>query len=222
VLTHCNAGALATAGYGTALGGFEPPSRQASKFTSSPMKPSLPPGIAPHRMGAYEGQHPRHTDRRQHGGSDDGAGQDSGGHRRRRPHCANGDTANKIGTYSVAIWPGNTAFRCTLPRHFPPSIWKPLMAREFPSSSGLPARSRTSAAGRCPAGVAVENPAFDVTPRATSAPSSPSAAWPRHRSTTPCGSLEKATRQPSRGFPKRCIRGASAALDFCSVCSCPW
>ena len=42
VLTHCNAGALATAGYGTALGvirarGLEP----AKRSTSSPMKPGL-------------------------------------------------------------------------------------------------------------------------------------------------------------------------------------
>ena len=39
VLTHCNAGALATAGYGTALGVIRAAVEQARKFTSTPTRP---------------------------------------------------------------------------------------------------------------------------------------------------------------------------------------
>ncbi len=39
VLTHCNAGALATAGYGTALGVIRAAVEQGKKFTSMPTKP---------------------------------------------------------------------------------------------------------------------------------------------------------------------------------------
>ena len=40
VLTHCNAGALATGGYGTALGVIRAPSSRATRSTSSPTRPA--------------------------------------------------------------------------------------------------------------------------------------------------------------------------------------
>ena len=65
VLTHCNAGALATAGYGTALGVIRAARgiRQA-RGRLRRRDPPLPPGSAPHRLGTGPGRHTRHPHHR--------------------------------------------------------------------------------------------------------------------------------------------------------------
>jgi methylthioribose-1-phosphate isomerase len=69
ILTHCNAGALATAGYGTALG-----------------DPAAPSGRAPHRLGARQGSDPGRGDHRLDGRVDHGQARRRPRRRRRRPH----------------------------------------------------------------------------------------------------------------------------------------
>ena len=86
VLTHCNAGALATAGYGTALGVIRAAheARQADLRHRHRDAP-VPAGRAPHRLGAQEGPHPGDADHRQHGRALHEARRDRRGDRRRRP-----------------------------------------------------------------------------------------------------------------------------------------
>ena len=78
--------------------------------------------------------------------------------------AANGDTANKIGTYGVAILAGNTAFRSMSRRRARRSIFA---SRREP----IPIEERDPAevthgfgTATAPAGVRVYSPAFDVTP----------------------------------------------------------
>jgi methylthioribose-1-phosphate isomerase len=79
--------------------------------------------------------------------------------------AANGDVANKIGTYSVAV--------LAKEHGIPFYVAAPLSTVDFetPDGSGIPIEQRdgkevTHIAGRqmVPDGVEVENPAFDVTP----------------------------------------------------------
>ena len=104
VLTHCNAGALATAGYGTALGVVRAAREAGKKIAvfADETRPFLA-GRAPDRLGAAQGPHPGDGDRRQYGGERAA---------RRARSCvivgtdrtaANGDVANKIGTYPLAV-----------------------------------------------------------------------------------------------------------------------
>ena len=60
VLTHCNAGALATAGYGTALGVIRAArrERQADRCLRR-RDPPVPARRAPHRLGTAAGRHSR-------------------------------------------------------------------------------------------------------------------------------------------------------------------
>jgi hypothetical protein len=67
VLTHCNAGALATCGYGTALGVIRGHRARPADRRLRRRNPSLPARRAPHRMGADGRQHPHHRPLRQHG-----------------------------------------------------------------------------------------------------------------------------------------------------------
>jgi methylthioribose-1-phosphate isomerase len=166
ILTHCNAGALATAGYGTAVGVIRAahergrvamvwvdetrPVMQGSRLTAWEM---VKDGI-PHRLI-----------------SDVAAGfvmkrgevdlVVTGADR----IAANGDTANKIGTYSVAV----------LARHhgIPFYVAAPFSTIDpaIPSGAAIPIEERDAnevrrAGGRqtAPAETPVYNPAFDVTP----------------------------------------------------------
>jgi methylthioribose-1-phosphate isomerase len=166
ILTHCNAGALATAGYGTAVGVIRAahergrvamvwvdetrPVMQGSRLTAWEM---VKEGI-PHRLI-----------------SDVAAGfvmkrgevdlVVTGADR----IAANGDTANKIGTYSVAV----------LARHhgIPFYVAAPFSTIDasIPSGAAIPIEERDGnevrrTAGRqtAPAETPVYNPAFDVTP----------------------------------------------------------
>ncbi len=166
LLTHCNAGALATAGYGTALGVVRSawaaerlervyadetrPRLQGAKLTTwECVQEGIPVTLITDNMAA---------------------------------HCmklgkidvvvvgadriaANGDAANKIGTYSVAL--------CAKAHNIPFYVAAPLSTIDFQltDGSGIPIEERdpseihtVGAARLCPPGVEFYNPAFDVTP----------------------------------------------------------
>ena len=166
VLTHCNAGALATAGYGTALGVIRAaieqgkkihvyadetrPFLQGARLTAWELtKDSIPTTlIADNMAGALM---------RQGKISAIVVGADR--------IAANGDTANKIGTYTVAVLAKEHAI--------PFYVAAPISTVDLdtPDGSKIPIEQRnakevTHIAGRqmVPEGVLIENPAFDVTP----------------------------------------------------------
>lgn len=166
VLTHCNAGALATCGYGTALGVIRAaieqgknihvyadetrPFLQGSRLTAwELMKDGIPTTVISDNMaGAMMKQ-----------GKIDAivVGADR--------IAANGDVANKIGTYTVAILAKEHGIPFYVAAPFS------TIDLETPDGSRIPIEQRspqevTHIAGKlvAPEGVAVENPAFDVTP----------------------------------------------------------
>jgi len=166
VLTHCNAGALATCGYGTALGVIRAavesgkkiqvyadetrPFLQGSRLTAwELMKDGIPTTVISDNMaGAMMKQGKI-------------AAVVVGADR----IAANGDVANKIGTYTLAI--------LAKEHGIPFYVAAPLSTvdLETPDGSQIPIEQRSSRevthfAGKLvtPDGVKVENPAFDVTP----------------------------------------------------------
>jgi methylthioribose-1-phosphate isomerase len=166
VLTHCNAGALATAGYGTALGVIRAaieqgkkihvyadetrPFLQGSRLTAwELMKDGIPTTVISDNMaGAMMKQG-------KIGAIVVGADR----------IAANGDVANKIGTYTVAV--------LAKEHGIPFYVAAPISTVDLATAdgSGIPieqrnAREVTHIAGKqmVPDGVGVENPAFDVTP----------------------------------------------------------
>jgi methylthioribose-1-phosphate isomerase len=166
VLTHCNAGALATAGYGTALGVIRAaveagkkihvyadetrPFLQGSRLTAwELMKDGIPTTVISDNMsGAMMRQG-------KIGAIVVGADR----------IAANGDVANKIGTYTVAV----LAKEHSIPFYVAAPI--STVDLETPDGSKIPIEQRnprevTHIAGKqmVPDGVSIENPAFDVTP----------------------------------------------------------
>jgi methylthioribose-1-phosphate isomerase len=166
VLTHCNAGGLATADYGTALAVMFSAAEQGRRFQvyADETRPLLQGA----RLTAWE---------LHHAGipvtliCDSMAGQVM---KERRVQlaivgadriAANGDTANKIGTYSVAL----LARAHGIPFYVAaPSSTFDL---SLPNGDGIPIEQRdpreiTNGFGRptAPDGIHVYNPAFDVTP----------------------------------------------------------
>jgi len=166
VLTHCNAGALATAGYGTALGVIRAavengknlhvfadetrPFLQGARLTAwELMKDGIPTTLISDNMAGYimaQGKISAVI-----------VGADR--------IAANGDTANKIGTYSVAILAKEHGIPFYVAAPFS------TVDLETPDGSKIPIEQRASTevthlAGKqiAPTGVNVENPAFDVTP----------------------------------------------------------
>jgi methylthioribose-1-phosphate isomerase len=166
VLTHCNAGALATAGYGTALGVIRAavesgkqiqvfadetrPFLQGSRLTAwELMKDNIPTTlIADNMAGAMMRL-----------GKIDAVivGADR--------IAANGDVANKIGTYTVAV--------LAKEHGIPFYVAAPISTVDLDTTDGskIPIEQRASTevthlAGKqiAPDAVRVENPAFDVTP----------------------------------------------------------
>lgn len=168
LLTHCNAGALATAGYGTALGVVRSawradrlaqvyadetrPRLQGAKLTAwECVQEGIPVTVITDSMAAHCMQQ----------GLIDAVvvGADR--------IAANGDTANKIGTYSVAL--------CAQAHHIPFFVAAPLSTIDFKISEGqeIPIEERDPVeidqigeTSLCPPGVNYYNPAFDVTPAA--------------------------------------------------------
>jgi methylthioribose-1-phosphate isomerase len=166
VLTHCNAGALATCGYGTALGVIRAaieqgkkihvfadetrPFLQGSRLTAwELMKDGIPTTVISDNMaGAIMKQG-------KIGAVVVGADR----------IARNGDVANKIGTYTVAV----LAHEHAIPFY----VAAPFSTIDLATSDGdkIPIEQRgagevTHIAGKqmVPDGVPVENPAFDVTP----------------------------------------------------------
>jgi methylthioribose-1-phosphate isomerase len=166
ILTHCNAGALATAGYGTALGVIRAavengkklhvyadetrPFLQGSRLTAwELMKDGIPTTLISDNMAGSimaEGKIQAVI-----------VGADR--------IAANGDAANKIGTYSVAILAKEHGIPFYVAAPFS------TVDMETPDGSKIPIEERsptevTHVAGKqiAPTGVEVRNPAFDVTP----------------------------------------------------------
>ena len=166
ILTHCNAGSLATAGYGTALGVIRSawqanrlrrvyadetrPRLQGAKLTTwECVQEGIPVTLITDSMAAHCMQQ----------GMIDVVivGADR--------IAANGDTANKIGTYSLAI--------VAQAHNIPFYVAAPFSTIDFslPHGSQIPIEERDPAeisqVGKtriCPQGIDFYNPAFDVTP----------------------------------------------------------
>src|SRR5262245_8931717 len=168
VLTHCNAGALATAGHGTALGVIR--SAIASGKRIAVVVDETRPFLQGARLTAWE--------LAQDGIPTTLIADSSAGHLMSRNEvdavivgadrvAANGDVANKIGTYSVAV----LAQRHGIPFY----VACPLSTVDLNVASGaeIPIEERSAAevTGHgelrwAPAGIAARNPVFDVTPAA--------------------------------------------------------
>ena len=166
VLTHCNAGALATAGYGTALGVIRAaveagkkvavfadetrPFLQGARLTAWELhKDNIPVTVITDNMAGHFMK----------------AGQIDcivvGADR----IAANGDVANKIGTYSVAV--------LAKENNIPFYVAAPISTIDLQTKSGdgIPIEERPTTevthvkgAQLTPDGITIANPAFDVTP----------------------------------------------------------
>jgi methylthioribose-1-phosphate isomerase len=166
VLTHCNAGALATAGYGTALGVIR--AAITAGKTIDVFADETRPFLQGARLTVWELQQ-------------DNIGatlitDNMAGHflKSGRIGCvvvgadriaANGDVANKIGTYSVAV--------LAKENNVPFYVAAPISTLDLTLASGeqIPIEQRSAAEVThvfgvpvAPKETAVENPAFDVTP----------------------------------------------------------
>ncbi|GBD27793.1 Methylthioribose-1-phosphate isomerase [bacterium HR30] len=167
ILTHCNAGALATAGYGTALG-IVRAAKELGK-TVRVFATETRPFLQGARLTCWELLHDGITPTLI---TDNMAGDLM---RRGEVDCvivgadriaANGDVANKIGTYSLAV--------LAKTHGIPFYVAAPISTVDFtcPSGAKIPIEQRspeevTHLAGKriAPRGVQVLNPAFDVTPQ---------------------------------------------------------
>ncbi len=166
ILTYCNTGSLATAGYGTALGVIK--TAQASAKNISVMVCETRPFLQGARLTAWELQQERIPFTLI---TDNMAGYFMS---RGKIHCvvvgadriaSNGDTANKIGTYTLAV----LAKRHQIPFY----VAAPFSTFDLRISDGsqIPIEERNSSEVTqidnvkiAPWGVKVANPAFDITP----------------------------------------------------------
>ena len=166
ILTHCNTGSLATAGYGTALGVIKRAWEQGKKIKvfATETRPLLQGA----RLTAWE---LKKTGIPFTLVTDSMAGYFM---KQKKVDCvivgadriaANGDTANKIGTYTLSV----LAKENNIPFYIaaPTSTTDPTMA----TGDDIPIEERSPEEVTCiqgvriaPEGVTVANPAFDVTP----------------------------------------------------------
>lgn len=166
VLTHCNAGALATAGYGTALGVIRAAVSAGKKIDV--FAGETRPFLQGARLTAWELQ--------QDGIPTTLITDNMAGHflKSGRIGCvvvgadriaANGDVANKIGTYSVAVLAKENGV--------PFYVAAPISTLDLtiPSGEHIPIEERAASEVThvygvpvAPEAIAVQNPAFDVTP----------------------------------------------------------
>lgn len=166
VLTHCNAGALATAGYGTALGVIRAAFLAGKKIDV--FADETRPFLQGARLTAWELQ--------QDGIPTTLITDNMAGHflKSGRIGCvvvgadriaANGDVANKIGTYSVAVLAKENGI--------PFYVAAPVSTFDLnmPSGDGIEIEQRSRdevthvfGVHVAPDNIGVENPAFDVTP----------------------------------------------------------
>jgi methylthioribose-1-phosphate isomerase len=166
LLTHCNAGALATGGYGTALGVVRAAVESGRKVAV--FADETRPYLQGARLTAWE---------LQKDGIDVTLITDNmSGHFFQQGQfdavvvgadriAANGDTANKIGTYTVAV--------LASAHDVPFYVAAPMSTIDMacPSGAGIPIEERSAGEvvetfGRriAPMGISVRHPAFDVTP----------------------------------------------------------
>ncbi len=166
VLTHCNAGALATAGFGTALGVIRAAVQMGKKIDV--FADETRPFLQGARLTAWE---------LQRDGIDTTLITDNmAGHflKSGRIGCVvvgadriagNGDVANKIGTYSVAV--------LAKENNVPFYVAAPISTLDLTLTSGeqIPIEERAAkevthvqGVHMAPDGIKVANPAFDVTP----------------------------------------------------------
>ena len=166
VLTHCNAGALATAGFGTALGVIRAAVNAGKKIDV--FADETRPFLQGARLTAWELQ--------QDGIQTTLITDNMAGHflKSGRIGCvvvgadriaANGDVANKIGTYGVAV--------LAKENNVPFYVAAPISTLDLSLASGdlIPIEERASnevthlqGLPLAPEGIDVANPAFDVTP----------------------------------------------------------
>jgi methylthioribose-1-phosphate isomerase len=168
ILTHCNAGALATAGYGTALGVIRGAVEQGKRVTV--MADETRPFLQGARLTAWE---------LVRDGIDTTVITDNMSGAMMRQGlvdlvvvgadriAANGDVANKIGTYSVAV----LAKEHGMPFYVAAPISTVDLAT--PDGSRIPIEERNAREVThvgtiriTPEGAKIRNPAFDVTPNA--------------------------------------------------------
>jgi len=166
ILTHCNAGALATAGYGTALGVIRAAVEQGKRVAV--FADETRPFLQGARLTAWE---------LVKDGIDTTVITDNMAGAMMRLErvdlvvvgadriAANGDVANKIGTYSVAV--------LAKEHGIPFYVAAPLSTIDLatPDGSGIPIEERNDrevthvgASRLTPEGARIRNPAFDVTP----------------------------------------------------------
>jgi methylthioribose-1-phosphate isomerase len=166
ILTHCNAGALATAGYGTALGVIRAAAEQGKRIAV--LADETRPFLQGARLTAWE---------LVKDGIDTTVITDNMAGAMMRLQqvdlvvvgadriAANGDVANKIGTYSVAV--------LAREHDIPFYVAAPLSTIDLDTSDGsrIPIEERsdrevTHVGGSrlTPEGARIRNPAFDVTP----------------------------------------------------------
>jgi methylthioribose-1-phosphate isomerase len=166
ILTHCNTGSLATAGFGTALGVIRAAVEQGKQVHV--FADETRPFLQGSRLTAWECL--------KEGIDVTVIADNAAGHLMSRGNIdlaivgtdrtvANGDVANKIGTYQVAV---------LCQRHgLPFYVAAPTSTIDLatPSGEGIPIEERSGAEVRsvfghpvAPEGVQVANPAFDVTP----------------------------------------------------------
>ncbi len=166
VLTHCNAGALAACGYGSALGVIRAaiergqkidvfadetrPFNQGARLTAwELLKDNIPTTLICDNMSGY------------FMGQGRIAAVIVGADR----IAANGDTANKIGTYSVSILAKEHGIPFYVAAPFNTIDLATASGAQIPIEQRSP-REMTHTLGQqvTPDGVGIENPAFDVTP----------------------------------------------------------
>src|SRR6185295_16988529 len=166
ILTHCNAGALATGGYGTALGVVRAAVEDGKKIAV--FADETRPYLQGARLTAWE---------LQKDGIDVTLITDNmAGHFFQQNQfdavivgadriAANGDTANKIGTYTVAVLANahGVPFYIAAP-------WSTIDVN-CPNGASIPIEERSAAevtsmngVSIAPEGISVRHPAFDVTP----------------------------------------------------------
>jgi methylthioribose-1-phosphate isomerase len=166
VLTHCNAGALATAGFGTALGVIRAAVSNGKKIDV--FADETRPFLQGSRLTVWELE--------QDGIAATLITDNMAGHflKSGRIGCvvvgadriaSNGDVANKIGTYSVAV--------LAKENNVPFYVAAPISTLDLTLTSGdqIPIEQRAASEVThvygvpvAPEGIAVQNPAFDVTP----------------------------------------------------------
>jgi methylthioribose-1-phosphate isomerase len=166
ILTHCNAGALATCGYGTALGVIRAAVESGKKLHV--FADETRPFLQGSRLTAWELM--------KDGIATTVISDNMAGAMMRQGKigavvvgadriAANGDVANKIGTYTVAILAHEHAIPFYVAAPFS------TIDLETPTGEQIPIEQRSSkevtefrGVKIAPDGVRVENPAFDVTP----------------------------------------------------------